>query len=62
MAELVNLRTARKRAARRRDEMRADTNRLAHGQPKNIRKLEAARQEQAAHILEQHRIEPGDGR
>jgi Domain of unknown function (DUF4169) len=62
MAELVNLRTARKRASRQQDEARASTNRLAHGQPKHIRELKAAQLEQAERILDQHRIEPGDGR
>ena len=33
MAELVNLRTARKQAARRRDDQTANANRLANGQP-----------------------------
>ena len=61
MAELVNLRTARKRASRQQDEARASTNRLAHGLPKHLRKLEAAREEQAERHLDQHRIE-GDGR
>lgn len=45
MAELVNLRTARKRATRRKDEQDANASRLAHGQPKHIRKLQAAEQE-----------------
>jgi hypothetical protein len=62
MADLVNLRTARKRAARRLDDAHASTNRLAHGQTKHIRELEAAQQENAGRILDQHRIEPGDGR
>lgn len=62
MAELVNLRTVRKRASRQQEEARASSNRLAHGQPKHIRKLKAAQQEQAEHNLDQHRIEPGDGR
>ena len=41
MAELVNLRIARKRAKQRQDDQRADTNRLAHGQPKHRRKLDS---------------------
>ncbi len=62
MADVVNLRTARKRASRLEDETRASTNRLAHGQTKAARKLDAARREQAGYILDQHRIEPGEGR
>ncbi len=62
MAELVNLRTARKQARRRQDDERANAQRLAHGQPKSMRKLEAAQQEKANRDLDGHRIEPGDGR
>lgn len=62
MAELVNLRTARKQAKRRQSEQRADANRLAHGQPKHVRKLKAAQQAKADLELDRHRIEPGDGR
>ena len=62
MAELVNLRIARKRAKKRQDDLRADTNRLAHGQPKHRRKLEAAQQAKAGRDLDRHRIDKGDGR
>ena len=62
MAELVNLRTARKRAKKLRDDLRADANRLAHGQPKHRRKLAAAQKAKINRDLDQHRIETGDGR
>ena len=62
MAELINLRTARKQAKRRQDDERANANRVAHGQPKRLRKLEVALQEKATRDLEQHRIDKGDGR
>jgi Domain of unknown function (DUF4169) len=62
MAELVNLRIARKRAKRRKDDLRADGNRLVHGQPMHRRKLEAARQAKATRELDLHRIDKGDGR
>jgi hypothetical protein len=62
MAELVNLRIARKRAKRRQDDQRADTNRLADGQPKHRRKLDAAQQAKASRDLDLHRIDKGDGR
>jgi hypothetical protein len=62
MAELVNLRNARKRAKRRQDDQRADTNRLAHGQPKDRRKLDAAQQAKTSRDLDLHRIDKGDGR
>jgi Domain of unknown function (DUF4169) len=61
MAELVNLRIARKRVKKRQDDLRADTNRLVHGQPKHRRKLEAAQQLKASRDLALHRIGKGDG-
>ncbi len=62
MAELVNLRMARKRAKQQQDKLRADTNRLAHGQPKRERKLAAAQQAKASRDLDRLRIDKGDGR
>lgn len=62
MAELVNLRNARKRAQRRQDDQAAHANRLAHGQPKHLREREDAQQTKASHDLDRHRIETGDRR
>lgn len=62
MAELINLRTARKRAKRQQDEQRASANRLAHGQPVHLRKLEAEKQAHASRNLDAHRIDTGDDR
>ena len=62
MAEVVNLRTARKQAKRKRDEACAATNRLAYGQPKAARKLAAAQEDKTRRDLDGHRIEKGDGR
>jgi hypothetical protein len=62
MADVVNLRTARKRAKRQQQELLAGGNRLAHGQPKSVKALESARREKAGHDLEQHQMEKGDGR
>jgi len=62
MAELVNLRTARKRAKRREDDQRAHANRLAHGQPNHQHKLEEAQRTKASQDLDRHRIDAGDGR
>ncbi len=62
MAELVNLRTARKRVKRREDDQRAHANRLAHGQPNHQRKLEEAQHTKANRDLDRHRIDIGDGR
>jgi hypothetical protein len=57
MAELINLRTARKRAQRRDDDLRATSNRLAHGRRKFQRKLEIAKHEKAKQDLDRHRID-----
>jgi hypothetical protein len=62
MGDLVNLRTARKRALRQQDEARAASNRLAHGLSKQAHTLEKAENAQAERHLDQHRIEPGEGR
>jgi len=62
MAELVNFRLARKRAKKRQDNLRAERNRLVHGQPKHRRKLEAAEQAKASHDLDLHRIDEGGDR
>jgi len=62
MAALINLRTIRKRAKRREDAQRAADSRLAHGQPKSQRKLQAAQREKAAQNLDRYRIDKGDGR
>jgi len=62
MADLVNLRTTRKQAKRRRGDKRAQANRLTHGQPKHLRDLGDARQKKASDDLDHHWIKPGDGR
>jgi hypothetical protein len=62
MADIVNLRTARKRSQRKRQEGAAAANRLSHGRLKSKRRRETAQREQASHGLDQHRIEPGGER
>ena len=62
MAELINLRTVRKRARRRDDDVRAAGNRIAHGQPKSERKLDAAQKKKARQDLDGHRIDKGGDR
>lgn len=57
MAELVNLRLARRRAKRREAAEHAEANRLAHGRPKHQLKLEAARQDKANRDLDLHRVD-----
>jgi hypothetical protein len=60
MGDLINLRTARKQAQRRRAEQQAASNRLAHGRPKTARTLEQSRSKKATRDLDAHRIESGD--
>jgi hypothetical protein len=62
MVEIVNLRMIRKRTKRQQDERRSEAKRLAHGQPKSLRRLNAAKRGKATRDLDQHRIETGDGR
>jgi hypothetical protein len=59
MAEIVNLRIARKRAARSNAERSAAEQRLAHGAAKSERNRTAADRDKARKTLDQHRIEPG---
>lgn len=60
MADIVNLRTERKRAKRRDHDAYAEANRLKHGQPKAARDLAEARREKTRRDLEGHRLQ-GDG-
>jgi hypothetical protein len=60
MAEIINLRRARKGKARAEKEKTAEANRIAHGTPKALRKLEEARQEKARQRLSGHRLEKSD--
>jgi hypothetical protein len=61
MADLINLRRARKAKARAEKDKAADANRIAHGTSKALRKLEEARKSQAAERLSGHKLENGDG-
>ena len=62
MGDVVNLRSARKRAERQRKERQAAENRLSFGCPKAARLADDARKRQARRKLDQHRIETGEGR
>ena len=62
MTEVVNLRTARKRAARSNAERQAAENRHAHGVSKSERTKTSADRDKASHLLDEHRIETGDHR
>jgi len=62
MAEIVNLRLARKRAARNKAEDHAAQQRLAHGISTSERDRATADRDKARQILDQHHMEPGDRR
>jgi hypothetical protein len=62
MGDVVNLRTERKRASRRRSDMIAAENRAVHGRSNADRQREAERRDKAARHVDQHRIETGDDR
>ncbi|TKT80120.1 DUF4169 family protein [Aquamicrobium sp. LC103] len=61
MAEILNLRMARKRRARADKEREADRNRILHGLPKAERKAASTERERALSALENHRREKTDG-
>ena len=60
MAEIVNLRIARKRAKHRRQEERAAEARVSHGVPKADRAVARAERSRLHRELDQHRIETGE--
>ncbi len=62
MGEVINLRGARKRAQRQRNEKDAAINRVRFGRSKAERKLEAARHTKAIRDLDGHRVETGEER
>jgi hypothetical protein len=57
MAEIVNLRRARKAKARAEAEKEADANRTKHGVAKTVRGLEDKRREKTLSDLEAKRLE-----
>lgn len=61
MAELINLRQARKRAEREKKDEAAEENRRMHGRPKASRQREEAEKAKAARDLDAHRIVREDG-
>jgi hypothetical protein len=58
MAEIVNLRQARKAKARADKEDAAEANRQKFGRPKAEKQAEAAEKARAARALEAHKREP----
>ena len=57
MAELINLRRARKAKAKVEKEKTAEANRVVHGTPKALRNLAKARGELSAKQLENSRLD-----
>jgi hypothetical protein len=55
MAEIVNLRRARKAKARGEKEKAAEVNRTLHGTPKHLRDLAKAKSAKAARDLDAHK-------
>jgi hypothetical protein len=58
MAEIVNLRRARKEKARAEKEREAASNRALHGTPKSERKVTLARSEKERATLERKKLGP----
>jgi len=61
MAELINLRLARKRAQRLKDEREAESSRLVHGEPKALRERRRLEEEKNERTIDAHRREREDG-
>jgi len=60
VAEIVNLRRARKAKTRAGKDKTAEANRVAHGTPKALKKLNEARKDKAEQRLSGHRLENSD--
>ena len=61
MAEIVNLRRARKAKDRAEKEKAAEANRILHGTPKHLRKLSEAKKDKAEQRLSGHKLEKDQG-
>ena len=57
MAEIINLKRARKARAKADKEKTAESNRVLHGTPKTVRNLAEARKNKANEALSGHRLE-----
>jgi hypothetical protein len=57
MAELINLRRARKAKDKSEKEKTAEANRVLHGTPKTLRNLQKARKNKADQSLTGHKLE-----
>lgn len=57
MAEIVNLRRARRSQARKASEAKAAEARIRHGTPKTARKVAKAEAQRDARIIEAHKLD-----
>jgi len=62
MGDVVNLRTMRKRATRKRNAEHADEKRATFGRSKTDRRRDSAEFDRSGKLLDQHRLETGDDR
>jgi hypothetical protein len=62
MAEIVNLRRARKQRARQDADKQAEQNRITFGRSKTERLVTQAEREKAARALDGHRLPADDGK
>jgi len=60
MAELINLKRARKAKAKAEKEKTSEANRVLHGTPKALRNLEQTRKDKADQALSGHRLDNKD--
>jgi hypothetical protein len=60
MAEIVNLRRARKAKIQAEKDKAAQANRVAHGTPKAVQNLAETRKDKADKALSGHRLENGN--
>ena len=60
MAEIVNLKRARKAKTRSAAERKADANRMLHGTPKAARKLAKAQGKKDRRDIDAHRLDDDD--
>jgi hypothetical protein len=60
MAEIINLRRARKAKEKAEKQKTAEANRIAHGTPKALHKLSEVRKDKAEQRLSGHRLEKSE--
>ena len=60
MADIINLRRARKNKDRAAKAAKADANRLAHGIAQPVRNLAKARRDKDARVVDAHKLDEGE--